>query len=849
MKTYALVILGIIYLSFNSFAQNESNTKLLGNGEIKGQIIDSASNEKIEYVTFSLINNNTNKIVNGGMTDDKGKLELTKIQNGNYKLNISYLGYKQTVISNIIINDQTSVVNLGNITLVAISQITDEVVVVGEKALIEEKVDRTIYNAEADPTNKGADATEVLRKAPMLSVDLDGNVSMRGSQNVRVLINNKPSTITAGSVADALKQIPGDQIKSVEVITSPSSKYDAEGSAGIINIILKKSNLEGYSLNVDASAGYRMSSLGLNGSYRKGKMGFSLGGHGRAVYNVPGSFENTQTTTNLIGEQTLNKQTANTQNQRIFGAYTLGWDYDINKKNSINSSIKYSFKNINLEQTDLNTRSYSQSGADSSIRNTSTADLSNTIDANLNYTRTFDKPQREFTLMGLYSINNRTNDFINTTLFSSIGDNQSRLKNLNPSDNQELTIQADYQTPIDSNQIIELGVKNISRLVNSKYSYLYASGLNAEYTTSINPKLSNSFEYNQNVRAAYVSYTLTFLKNYSLKAGARYEQTTIEALFGSNTSIKIPSYQVLVPSIILSKKLTNGNTLKASYTRRIQRPSLQFLNPNSQPTNPLSITIGNPLLSAEYSNNYELAYSTTIKGTNLSVSTFARNTNNAIQSVRDIIGDTIRTTYQNIGNEDAYGFNISLNARLFKNKLNLNGGTDVFYAVLKNNNANKIYSAANEGWVAGYRASGSYKLPKEWSVTVFGFYRGRSVQLQGFQGGFGIYSLGIKKDFNNKKASLGFAFDNFFTPSFYIRNELNSSLINQKSTTTLHNASFKITFTYNFGKLEGNKPSKKKSVNNDDLKKENDATNMEGGAGGQQGGNQGKPKTVIPPIK
>jgi outer membrane receptor protein involved in Fe transport len=191
----------------------------------------------------------------------------------------------------------------------------------------------------------------------MLSVDLDGNVSLRGSQNIRVLINNRPSTITAGSIADALKQIPSDLIKSVEVITSPSARYDAEGSGGIINIITKKNTLEGFSLNVDGSAGIRGSNLGLNGSLRKGKMGFSLGGHGRYGYNVRGKFENEQET--YRGDNvTLSTQRADTRNQFLFGRYTLGWDYDINKHNFLTASVQYGGRNQFMRQDGLLTQTY-----------------------------------------------------------------------------------------------------------------------------------------------------------------------------------------------------------------------------------------------------------------------------------------------------------------------------------------------------------------------------------------------------------------------------------------------------------------------------------------------------------
>jgi outer membrane receptor protein involved in Fe transport len=845
-----ILLLAVLLCGLNSFAQNPRDsikpaTRQVapesGNGKITGTVIDSTDKAMVGFATVALIDVQTNKPVDGTMTDEKGAFSLSKIREGNYVLTISFFGYENYTTPAFSISDKKQTLEIGTLTLSPMVKKMETLVIEGQRSMIEEKVDRTVYNAENDATNKGGDATDVLKKVPMLSVDLDGNVSMRGSQNVKVLINNKPSTITAGSIADALKQIPADQIKSVEVITSPSAKYDAEGSAGIINIILKKNNLQGFSLGIDGSAGIRGSSLGLNGSYRKGKMGFSLGGNGRGAYNIPGSFENYQQTNSLTGIQTVNTQKADTRNQRLFGNYSLGWDYDINKYNSLAAGAKYSLRNSNQYQDNLLTQSFlNDSLSNSSLRNVNVSDLSNTIDLSLNYTHTFKKPQREFSLLGLYSRNSRTNDFTNN-IMDTIDQSTvaSRLKNQNKSYNQEITVQADYVTPIGKTQILEIGAKNILRSVTSNYKYFYATGADGPYYESQNSQQNNSLDYHQNVTAGYLSYTLSFLKTYTVKAGARYEYTSISANLKDQTSISIPSYGVLVPSINVSKKFNNGNILKASYNRRIQRPSIQFLNPNIQASNPLNVTIGNPYLRPEYTNNYELAYSMYIKSSSISIAGFMRNTNNAIQSVRDILGtDTIRTTYQNIGNEDAYGFNIFTGINI-SSKFTLNGGADIYYAVLKNNVPNPIYNASNQGWVAGYRMSGTYNFTKTFGLQLFGFYRGRQVQLQGHQGGFGIYSLSVKKDFAEKRGSIGFGAENFFTPSFHIRNELQSPVINQHSTTILHTMNFKINFSYRIGKLTGDeKKKRRRSVNNDDLKDEGDNTsppqnNPSNGGGGR----------------
>ncbi len=813
-----------------------------GNGRISGVVMDASSNEPVEFATVAINDPATGKPLDGAVCDDKGKFVINKVANGTYKVVVSFIGY-ETYSQDVAITDRKSVIDMGTIKMGASVTQLNEVVVEGQRSLVEEKVDRTIYNAENDATAKGGDAADVLRRVPMLSVDMDGNVSLRGNQNIRVLINNKPSTITASSVADALKQIPADQIKSVEVITSPSAKYDAEGSAGIINIITKKTTMQGFTLNVDGNVGVRGSNLGLNGNLRTGKMGFSLGGFGRSNYNVTGSFLNTQTTISEDGlTRTRNQQDATTLNKGLFGNYNFGWDYDINKKNSLVAAVRFGARNGRNFQDNLTTQTFRDDVLQSaSLQNVDVKDYSNNVDANLTYTHLFDQAGKEFSLLTSLSRNNRTNDFVNTYLNMSDEEILSRRKNNNDSYNQEATIQADYTTPINKNQILELGGKNISRTVSSTYQFFTSTGANGEYIASNDPALSNKLDYTQNVTAAYLSYTVSLPKGYSLKAGGRYEYTTISANLKDEEAIEIPAYGVVVPSANLSRKLKNG-TVKVAYNRRIQRPSIQYLNPNVQQQNPAFITIGDPSLQPEYTNNYELSYSTFFKGASLNISTFVRNTNDAIQSVRDRTtfngNEVIRTTFQNIGREDAYGASVFTNISISE-KFSLNGGSDFYYAVLNNNSPDPDYSASNKGWVISGRMFGNYSLTKLWGLQFFGFYRGRQVLLQGTQGGFGIYSLSLRRDFANKKGSVGFGAENFFNfNGFKIKNETISSVVSQSSTNVMNNLSFKVNFSYRFGKMSfDQRQPRRRSINNDDLKEGGDGGGgMGGDGGGQQGG-------------
>ncbi|HET6541774.1 MAG TPA: TonB-dependent receptor, partial [Chryseolinea sp.] len=251
-KILSLVVLFITGAA--AWAQSDDHK---GNGKIQGTVMDTETNLPVEFANVALLDPTTEKPIDGAVADDKGKFIIPKVAPGTYSVSITFIGYETQTIKSVTVEDKRDEVNLGIIKLGSSTKVLNEVVVEGQKQLIEERVDRTIYNAENDITSKGGDATDVLKKVPMLSVDLDGNVTLRGSQNIRVLINNKPSTIMASSIADALKQIPADQIKTVEVITSPSAKYDAEGTGGIINIITKKNTLQGATLNVDAGVGLR----------------------------------------------------------------------------------------------------------------------------------------------------------------------------------------------------------------------------------------------------------------------------------------------------------------------------------------------------------------------------------------------------------------------------------------------------------------------------------------------------------------------------------------------------------------------------------------------------------------
>lgn len=779
-------------------------------GSITGLVLDAADQAPVGYATVSLHEAATDKVINGTITDDAGRFEIENVENGTYRVEVTFIGYEAVSVAKVTVNGKKN--DLGTIQLGATAALLDEVTVTSQRALIEEKVDRLVYNAEQDQLSRGGDAADVLRRVPLLQVDLEGNVSLRGSSNIQVLINNKPSTIVAGSVADALKMIPADQIKSVEVITSPSAKYDAEGAGGIINIITKKNSLQGYFLNVDTGAGLRGSNLGLQGSYRSGKFGMTLGGFGRAFYN------DAETNLTQTFPNSRTAQFGDAADNGIFGRFNLGLDYDISENQFLSGGVRYGIRNFSRDQLQTTDVFVGDELSSTFLRDIDADRASGTYDFNLDYLKRF-APGHEFSLSTLYSTTSENSDFISANL-NDDRSIESQLENLNDNNNREFTVQADYILPVGTTQIIEVGAKGIMRMVNSDFSYLSAEGNGDFFLDPTRP--AGILDYDQNIVAAYSAYTLQLPGEVTVKAGLRFEQTMLDAS-QNGESINLENYSNLVPSVNASKRLNDKTTVKLGYSQRLQRPWLRQLNPNVNLENSQSIEVGNPLLLPELTDNLELGLSTSLGKTYFNVSLFGRNSNNAINQVRypiDSLDGTLLTTYANIGKEQALGTNIFLNVYLTKN-WTINGGIDLDYAFLEGQvvNAEGVsIAASNSGLNYGGRLMSTLKMSNGWSAQAFTFMRGRRQQLQGFRGGFGMYALGFQKEFNDGRGTVGLSAENFFTRGWTLRSELETATFTQVREDVLLNRNFKLTFGYKFGDLDANKARKKtRGVHNDDL--------------------------------
>ena len=457
-----LLFIGIIYFStlsaqWGGFGGKKGKTI---KGTIKGMLLDSTTNQPVGYATLSLHKAGKDKIIDGILSEDDGSFKFSEVVNGKYDVKISFLGYDEKVLKDVEVTLKKPTKNLKNVMMSATGVVLDEVQVTEKRALIENKVDKIVFNAEDDASTMGGDATDVLRKVPMLAVDLDGNVSIRGSQQVRILINGKPSGMFSSNVAEALKMFPADQIKKVEVITQPGAKYDGEGSGGIINIVTKGQDIEGIAGSLNTSIGTRQNNANANLNVGKGRFGFSA--KGGLFYSWPNDANFTLNNVLTSGE-TIYAFNGITNSRRLGFNGSASAFYDFNAYNAINTSITY--RGFGFDQ--LTEGATGQFGPIEFIRDNDGSNLFAGFDWNTDFTKKFpDNDKQELTFAVQVSGNDQNQENLVLESFA-IDPSRNRQEDiLNFGDNLEVTGQVDYVHPVGSAKL-EIGAKTVVRRIDS----------------------------------------------------------------------------------------------------------------------------------------------------------------------------------------------------------------------------------------------------------------------------------------------------------------------------------------------------------------------------------------------
>jgi len=801
----------IVYLSnfllFTIVALAQQNSPA---GKITGRVLDDISKKGVEYATITVYKPGDTKPVNGATSNEKGVFTITGLASGRYSITVDFIGHASKLIDSLVIADK-GLVNVGDVLLTKKDQLLQGVTVTAQRGLVENKIDKLVYNAERDVTSQGGMATDVLKKVPMVSVDVDGNVELQGNSNVRFLINGKPSSIFGNSITDALQSIPAGQIKSIEVITSPGAKYEAEGSGGIINIILKDSRVRGINGNINLSGGTRLENGSLNLNVRKNNFGVhgyfsgnaqlkstTINGLDRVSYDSAGK---------QSGHQLQNGQSSFTRNGFETG---LGFDWSIDKRNSFTGSIGIdNFGNnsngfANQQQTEY------VSGAVvsdvSSIRYSTNHFRGQSVDWNLNYKKTFSKEDQELEISyeSSFSTNRSSySQYLNPLSGDSILSGSSSSSN---GKNNWTDFSLDYTQPLGEKVKLEGGLKaELSRINSVIGVYSFNSAANQYLYDNAQ---SNELVYNRNVYAAYTSASFPVLSFLDVKAGIRYERTHTNAYFSKASGVNIPDYNTWAPSVVFSHTFNHEQTLKLSYSRRIHRPEYRSLNPYVNASDPKNLNTGNPYLLPEAGNRIELGYMKSFeKGGSLNLSLFYRRSAQDIQPYVVYYpsykaGDSVYTnvsvtTQANIGVENNYGLNVYGSVPLTA-KLTIRTNLFFFYRYI----VNSIVPGSITSFNYRMNMNVSYQFNNNFIAEAFGDFNSPRNEVQGKYPSFTSYNIAFRKQFWHKKASIGFTTTNPFNKYVNQPTEVSGTGFVLNSFRKVPYRSFGISFTWKFGKLE-----------------------------------------------
>jgi outer membrane receptor protein involved in Fe transport len=813
--TFILILIIQLFFCFNSGAQSKPNNT------ISGKVFDKTTNGPLEYATITLISKSSGKVITGTIADVKGAFAISNIPVDSYQVNIEFIGYEKITLDNIITSNDKRSITLGTIFLAPSMKSLQGVTIVGDKPVVENKIDKIVYNVSNDITSQGGAAIDVLKKVPQVTVDVDGNVELQGNSNIRFLINGKPSSVFGNSLADALASIPASQIKSVEAITNPGAKYDSQGTGGIINIILFDNKMQGVNGNINLSGGSRLENGSMNLNVRHNSFGVNAFFSGNAALKSQMPYSQNRFATDTTAKTITNlMQNSSTDFIRNGFRSGVGFDWNITKNDIITGSLGYNqFSNQNqgLTSQDQLTNDYSGNPVSDiiTLRNSESHMKIGSVDYSLDYKKKFKNEGQELDIAYNASNGKPYSNYVQSQSYAGESIPFSGTSSTNPGTDNEMNLSVDYSQPVNKNILFETGAKMVNENITSIAN---VSVLDPSMDQYVSDALqSYRLNYKMKVYAGYLSTTFKMFNWLNVKAGARYEYTHV-GIDAPNTSI--PAYGTFVPSVVLSHDLTKTQSIKLAYSKRIERPEYRELNPFIDLTDPYNISTGNTLLKPEIGNNFELGYSSTFKkGGNIYISLIERINTQDVKQVTTfyptyLIGDSTYnnvsvTNRQNIGEEYNTGISASGSYPVTA-KLNLRGNLMVTHRYTVSNIG---IGDQSSGVRVRFNMNATYQLNKNLVFELFGFYSSPVQNIQGKTPQFFIYNFALRKLFWDKKGSFGFTATNPFNK--YVR-QLSTISTEGYTSTTIRQIpirSFGISFMYKFGKLEFSKNKEEENNN------------------------------------
>jgi len=787
---------------------------------IKGKIVDADTKAPLQYVDVALFKLGSKNLTAGVTTDSLGVFKLPSIENGTYTLRVTFIEYT-TLNKPVIVNGDS--VDVGTLALQVKTKNLGEVEVVGQAPQMRLDIDKKVFSVDQNITAAGGSATDILKNIPSVDVDTQGNISLRNNSSVEVWIDGKASGLTADNRAQVLEQMPAESIESVEIMTNPSSKYNPEGSAGIINLVMKKNHKAGYYGSVSAGLFYPFGgtlgqSLGASINYTSSKIDAYINLGYRAM-NFHGGGYTDRTTDSGIASTSLNQNNVTTN--AFSGLFTrAGIDYHMDTRNTIGLSgfglagsgntsndINYLLTNLATSPSTI-LRDYTQNNRGTSTRPS--------INLNLDYVHDFNKGSNLMANVS-YSVHNRGSDnaYVQQNTGSLIP--QSEIAQNTTSDNKTGEFKLDYTNKISKDSKLEAGWQSdVSTITTS------SSGFDNLHVATI-PSYSDNFNYDEQIHAAYLTYGAKIDK-LSFQGGLRGEYFRKQSTNTTSTGIQpIPAktYLELYPSVYLTYVLPNDNEFQLNYSRRVNRPRGQQINPFRNYSDSTRISYGNPDLNPEYTSSVEFNYLKTWGDQTLSASAYYHFTDNVIENVQFLHGGTMESTFLNVSNSQNTGLELISKNRLFK-MLNLTTSLNVYYSKLDSARYVNPYDAAittpipgqsNFSWTGSMLAN--FLLSKTLSGQITARYTSPQIISQGLKQEKYSIDLGLRQTFLDRKLSV----------NLNVRDLLNSN----KDRTTTSGAGYSqvsesyfnarminLSVSYNFGNSKPKRTDAKKRQNTQD---------------------------------
>ena len=758
MKRYTTLILLFFLFTITSFGQSRQIV-------LSGTVADADNGEPLPYATVSAFNREGD-LADGGIADENGFFKLN-IPPNSYTLNFEYIGFESVATE---IKPYMSNTNIGTIKLVSSVESLEGVDVVGQSAEVEIRLDKRVYNVGKNNLIRGGTMSDVLENVPSVSVDIDGNIELRGNNNVRILVDGKPSGLVGLGGIDALTRLPAESIEKVEVITSPSARYQAEGATGIINIILAKRFLKGLNGVFNLSAGKNESYSGsANLNYRKGKFNFfTNSGYSDRTNKGKAVQDNVYKTPLESVERYVEERLFN----RIRKGFNInvGLDFQMSEK----SSLTMSYLTNERDGDDKTTNEQSQYQTDGVLvtnRYENEIDQEDSNQFSVDFEHQFNKQGHKLTATLQTERNDET----------EISDINSFFENGQPSDDSEVNstvesqernlAQVDYVYPIGKNTQFEAGYRSTD---NKRIIDFEVQIIDDNDVATIDQNLSNVLDFEQEVHALYTQYGKK-INSFSFLAGLRFENTRIfvEQL-DSSSPLNNKNYNDYFPTLNLGWEISPTASITLGYNRRISRPNAWTLNPFQSRSSKTSYFQGNPKLDPSYSNGVDIGYLKQFKKVTLNSSVYYRRSTDAVSRVAIVTDETvfvngietpvIRRLPINLGTVEQFGVEFNTSLRLVKG-MRTNASVNLFRRIEEGVYQGVSYDTDNTSWSGNL--SNSYRLPFTIQSQFSLRYRGPNESSFGKSKRFLYTDFALSKDILNDNATINFRFSDLFNTGKY----------------------------------------------------------------------------------